>query len=831
MLARALRRARWSILWERLWPGLASLATVIGLFLALSWLGLWLWLPPIGRAVGLGAFFLLAAAAFAPLTMLRLPSRTDVLGRLDRNSGLPHRPATAIGDEIATPERDNFALALWRAHVERALRSARTLKAGLPAPRLALRDPFAVRALVAVLLVATFVAAGGERFKRVAAAFDWQGVMAPANFRIDAWISPPTYTGKPPLILQGLRPGEPVHAAAPIAVPAGSTLVIRATGISLDVAASGGLAEPSSGAQSVGPKGTEERRFVINDSGAATVRGTGAGDVRWQFTAIPDKPPTIALAKDPEAQARGSLLLLYKIEDDYGVVGAQAAFGLVPGKGTNGHPPRPLYEAPDFPLVLPQARTRNGAGQTTKDLTEHPWAGVDATMTLTARDEAGNEGKSAPFELRLPERPFAKPIARALVEQRRILALDGDAQATVLTALEALTVAPERFNMESSVYLGLRSIVWQLARAKSDDQLREVVDRMWDMAVHLEDGSMSDAEQALRAAEEALRQALERGASDEEIKRLADQLRAALDKFLQALAEQLRKNPQQLARPLDPNARQLRPQDLRNMIDRLEQMARSGAKDAARRLLQELQQMLENLQMARPGQPMDGDDDMMSSLDELGDMIRKQQQLRDRTFQQGQDQRRDRQRGQRGQQGQEGQQGDRNAMGELQQGQQALRDQLKKLMEELRKRGFGRGQQGQGEMDQLGRAGEEMGQAEGQLGEGNADGAVESQGRALEALRRGAQNLAQSMQQQGMMGPGPNGQPGRFGQPRANQETDPLGRPLRGRDYGDDTTVKVPGEIDVQRARRILEELRRRFGESFRPQLELEYIERLLRDF
>ena len=60
---------------------------------------------------------------------------------------------------------------------------------------------------------------------------------------------------------------------------------------------------------------------------------------------------------------------------------------------------------------------------------------------------------------------------------------------------------------------------------------------------------------------------------------------------------------------------------------------------------------------------------------------------------------------------------------------------------------------------------------------------------------------------------------------------DPLGRPLRGRDYGDDTTVKVPGEIDVQRARRILEELRKRFGENFRPQMELDYIERLLRRF
>ena len=153
-------------------------------------------------------------------------------------------------------------------------------------------------------------------------------------------------------------------------------------------------------------------------------------------------------------------------------------------------------------------------------------------------------------------------MARALIEQRRILALDGDAQASVLTALDALTLAPERFKMESNVYLGLRSIFWQLARAKSDDQLRDVVARMWDMAVHLEDGNVSDAEQALRAAQEALRQALERGASDEEIKRLTDQLRAALDKFLQALAEQMRKNPQQLARPLDPNARQLRPQDL-----------------------------------------------------------------------------------------------------------------------------------------------------------------------------------------------------------------------------------------------------------------------------
>ena len=606
MLQRALSRARWSIFWERLWPALAGIVTVIGLFLAVSWLGLWLWLPPIGRAIGLGAFFLLAAAAFAPLFMVRVPTAQDGLRRLDRNSGRPHRPATAIADEIAAPSEDSFATALWRAHVMRALGAAKTLKAGAPAPRVARRDPFALRALVAVLVVATFIAAGNDRLKRIAAAFDWQGVMAPSNFRIDAWVSPPTYTGKPPVILPGLRTGEPIPAAVAMSVPAGSTLVIRATGqVELDVVTTGGLEEPKSGAQKTAANGTEERRFVINDAGSASVRGVAASDVTWQFTAIPDKPPTIALAKDPEGQARGSLQLNYKLEDDYGVVGAQATFRLLKSEGTNGQPPRALFDAPDVTLALPQARTRNGVGQTIKDLTEHPWAGTDVAMTLVARDEAANEGVSAPFEFRLPERPFSKPMARALVEQRRILALDADAQARVLTALDALTIAPERFNMESNVYLGLRSIFWQLARAKTDDQLRDVVARMWDMAVNLEDGNVSDAEQALRAAEEALRQALERGATDEEIKKLTDQLRAALDKFLQALAEQMRKNPQQLARPLDPNARQVRPQDLRSMIDRLEQMARSGAKDAAKRMLQELQSMLENLQMAPP-RPADG---------------------------------------------------------------------------------------------------------------------------------------------------------------------------------------------------------------------------------
>ena len=827
VLASPLMRARWAIFWERLWPALASVGTAVGLFIVVSWLGVWLSLPPVARVVGMLILFVITAAASVPLLRLRIPTRQDALQRLDRVSGLPHRPATTVSDNMATTAGDPFSLALWSAHLDRAAEAARGLKAGLPAPRLAARDPYALRGLVLMLLVATFFAAGGDRLRRITAAFDFRGVVTPANFRVDAWVTPPLYTGKSPLLLPGLRPGEPLPAAATHAVPVGSILVVRASGTSgLDVVTQGELKEAPAAKP---PSGTEERRYSVDGTGAATIRGYG-GDVTWSFTAVPDRPPTIALSKDPETRPQGAMQLTYKIEDDYGATEAQATFKQKAVPEQAEKKTRPLYGVPQFPLVMPQARTRSAVGQTVKDLTEHPFAGSEMTMTLVAKDQAGNEGLSEPFEMKLPERPFFNPIAKSLIEQRRMIALDAETKPRVLIGLDALSIAPERFTPDTSIYLGLRSLYWNLTNARSDDDLRDVVSRMWAMAVLIEDGSMGDAAAQLRAAQEALKQALERNAGDDELKRLMDQLRAALNNFLQALAQEMRRNPDQLARPLPPNSRILRSQDLQNMLDKLEQMARSGNRDAARQMLQDLQAMLEGLQMARPGQ---GGDEDMQALNDLAEMIQRQRELRDKTFKEGQDARRDRQRGQRG---------DQNQMGQLRGDQQGLRDRLNKMLEEMRKRGLGpqpgdqpvqEGQQGNG-LDQLGRAGEAMGDAEGQLGEGNADSAVDSQGRALDALRRGAQNLAQSMQQQrgDGQGRGPGmGRPGRLGQARSGDETDPLGRPLRGREYGDDTSVKVPGEIDVQRARRVLEELRKRFGESARPQLELDYIERLLKDF
>ena len=203
------------------------------------------------------------------------------------------------------------------------------------------------------------------------------------------------------MILQGLRPGEPVQTA-PIAVPAGSVLVIRASGqVHLDVATTGGLAEPET-ARSRSSR--RHRATLRHRRRRLRHRARAASDLTWNFTAIPDRPPTIALRRS-EATPNG-LQMSYKLEDDYGVVGAQAIFKLTSRQGTNGHPPRNLYKAPEFALSLPQARTRSGVGRTTKNVNEHPWAGADVSMTLVARDEGGNEGTTEPVDLRLPERAF-----------------------------------------------------------------------------------------------------------------------------------------------------------------------------------------------------------------------------------------------------------------------------------------------------------------------------------------------------------------------------------------------------------------------------------------
>lgn len=855
-LERLVLRSRLALLWERAWPPVAALLSVAAVFLSVSWIGLWDVLPHPARAAGVALFALALLAAAVCLARIGRPGRGAALARLDRSAGLGHRPATAVDDRLAARGDDPFTRALWNLHRNEAEAAAAGIRVARPSPRLDRFDPRAGRFLIALCAVVAFFVAGPDRSDRVAAAFDWwTPAPPPPPPRVDAWIAPPAYTGRPPLFLTGTA----TASSAAFSVPVGSTLLVRTSGGEVAVHPDGRIVPapeepgarsagppasvaPGSAAGAAAPAGTaREFRFAVAGDGAMRVSGRGLDTREWAFTAVPDAPPVIELKGKPAANARNGFVMTYAVSDDYGVVGAEARYAPLPRPGQT-MPARPLYEAPKTQLALPQARMRQGEATTAADLQASPWAGATVEVRLVARDEAGQEGSSRGMTFQIPGRPFVDPLARALVEQRRDLALDAGARDRVRDAVDALSLFPERFDVPSSVFLGLRTAYWRLDMAKTDDDLRSVADYLWEMAVGIEEGDMTDAERQLRAAQEALKQALENGASDQDIKRLTDQLRQAMNEYMRELTKQLAQQPPADPRGMDPNAKVVRPQDLQRMLDRMEQLSEKGDRRAAQDMLAELNQMLNGLRNAQRAPRDQNAEAMGKMLDELGAMIRQQNQLRDKTFKEGRlgngdpsrrGQQGQRGQGQRGQPGQRGQQGEDGQGGEpgrrgdgelggLADAQRQLRQKLEQMQRQLR----GRGMPGDG----LGDAEQAMRGAEGSLGQGDPGNAVDQQGRALEALRKGAQNLASRM-----AGDDPGGEPGP-GRPSARRgdgedlDTDPLGRPSRSRNYDAGNSVKVPGEIEAQRARRVLEDIRRRLSEPTRSPEELQYLERLLEE-
>lgn len=855
-LRRLVSRARWALAWEQAWPAVWWPLAVLVSFLIVSWLGLWLDLPVPARQAGLALFGVALLLSLWPAFRVRPPPRSAALDRLDRDSGVGHRPARAVEDAIALGSDDGGSRALWALHLRRAEAAVRSLRVSRPRPDMPRQDRYALRAASLVAAVAAAFVAGPEIGSRLSAPFDWRGPVAPASlFRVDGWIDPPLYTRLPPLMID-LAAGEQRLRA-----PVGSTLVIRMAGRGEATLLPGPGLSPLKGADNQRPE-LREQRYRVAGSTELGIRSGLAGragltdGMRLVIEAIPDRVPEVAISAPPENNARGTFTLAYRAADDYGLTAAE---GLVekPAGAAGASQRRSLVPAPRITLTLPSDHRAGEEARTTVDLTDHAWAGARVRLTLVARDEVEQEGRAETIDYTLPQRPFAKPLAKALVEQRRSIVMDPDGRKPVQLALDALLIAPERFTPEWGVFLGLKAAADRYRVAKSDADLTEVADWLWTMALQIEDGDLSDAERELRAAQEQLREAIDRNAPEQEIARLTEALRQAMDKFLREFAEKMNRDgqspDQQASRTPD---RTISPDDLNRMLNEMQDAMRRGDVAEAQRLLEQLKNMMENLRTARPNSRMSDPmaREMNRQMEELDGMVREQQELRDETFRQGQQRRAQgqnrqsqRQPGQQGQRGQrqpgqsgqegeqgEGQEGAEGGQGQEGQGvgrrQQALRERLQDLQRRMRGNGM-RGEQGLGEAEGA------MRDAEGQLGQGRDGQAVDSQGRALEGLQRGRQGMAQQMQQ--MMGEnggeGEGGEPGGPGEQRGRasndpRSDDPLGRPTRSRDFSDGR-VRIPGanESAVERARRILEELRRKLGDPLRAREELDYFERLLR--
>ena len=792
--------ARAVLIWERIWPAIWPVAGLLGLFLALALFDILPLLPGWLHALLLAVLGLAAIlGAYHGLRRVALPGPGEARRRLELDSGIAHRPLQSLGDAIAAGGDDPDAARLWEIHRRRLRAQLKRLRLGAPRAGLAAVDPLALRgALVLVLVVA--VVAGrhdwpGNLERALSPRFTALAAGPPAS--LDVWVNPPAYTGQPPLFLDTARDGE-----EPLSIPTGSTILAQVQGgASTPNLTLGDQTHPftafSAEAYRVSAEVHEGDRLVIAQ-GKRTLAD-------WRLALRPDAAPTVEFLAPPGRGERGALRLNYGAGDDYGLTQVTALIRRIDN---------PKAEPIELELGLPGVGLKQADGVGYFDLTPHPWAGLAVMIRLFAEDAIGQTGESDSVLTVLPERIFNHPVARALVELRKQLTLNPDARLPVVRALSEIYQRPDHFFNDLVVALAIRAAERRLVHDRSATAVGQVQQLLWDTALHIEDGELAIAERDLREIQKALMDALAQGADDAEIQRLMDQLQNALNRFLEAMAEQLR---EQMAEggelePLPPNAQILQGKDLQRLIDQARQLAQTGSREAARDRLARLQELLENLRANPFARAMDdATRNAYRMMQDMESLLQRQEGLLNRSYQ----------RSQRGDLNDEGRARAERDGREDAIGQEGLRRELGAMMRRL------------GDIlgdfpRSLGRAEQSMREARDALGENRSGDAVGPQTRALDQLQQGLQSMADRfLEQMGNMAAGGNGQlnaaPG--------TGRDPLGRRPGSSGMEALEGVEIPDQMEIRRAREILDELRRRRGERDRPVLELDYIDRLLRQF
>lgn len=862
-MSRLRRRIAWMrrlatsvIVAERCVLALLPVLGVISLFLIASWFGLWRPMPSALKIAALVIFAFGFSVSLLSLGRFRWPTTDEIDSRLEQKSGLGHQ-AIRVQDE-APATSDPFALALWKAHQERMARRIGAIDSGGPSPDIARRDPYALRAIAVLGLVVAWSFSLSNLGGRVSDAFTFSSPedIAAAS-RIDAWLTPPAYTGAAPIYLTAQRGAmaPAPKADEPVVAPQFSVLTVRVSGPAAEEQArftpAGSdkdvlLTPDKPTAEKDAAKPAETPPASVSYTVKLARNGTFAlGAINFAFKLTPDAAPTIRFDKDPDRAANGALEIAFAASDDYGINEARAEI-----KPVDQDPKAiALFELPVFRLDVP-GNAKNVKATASRDLTEHPLSGKKVAVTLIARDAAGHESRSETRTILMPQRIFTQALAGSIAEQRQVFALDVNKVPRAMQLSEIAGFRADETIPNLSHYLMLESTRNRLRLANTVPGLEETAAYFWDVARYIEDGDLSNAEKRLRDAQQKLSEALSRNASDKEIEALMKELREAMKTYLSELAKRMG-NPENNQMANQPQ-KMLRAQDIDKMLNQLENLARSGSREEAQKLLSEMQRLLNNLQTARPqNQRQQGDNPMRDQIDRLGELMQKQQKLMEETHRLEQALRDRMQRGdprddqglnnnedpfqemtppgEDGQpqagdpKGKEQSPEDKMTADQLREALKALKERQSQLQKDLKGMEKKLSELGMKPMPGFGEAGKEMGDSADALGKSQGQRSADAQGRALEALRKGAGEMMQQLQQAG------EGQGQGMGLPGQQADgADPLGRRPGQMGADNDEQIKVPDQIDIQRAREILEEIRKRLGDGPASIIERDYLERLL---
>ena len=246
---------------------------------------------------------------------MRWPNREDAIRRVESISGIRHRPASSYEDTLTLGATDARTAALWRMHRQRLAEMLGRLRVGAPAPRTDRHDPFALRALLLLGVFVLTIIVGDSAADRLWSAFRLSPLAKGAEARLDAWITPPSYTGKPPIMLAdgGLTGARAQQERLPgtIEVPDKSVLIVRASGagmrdLALEVPGENGARRRMEAPAPANSADVMELKLEVTRSGTVSVHSSGMQVASWTFSVTPDHAPKISLTKQPERSSRAA---------------------------------------------------------------------------------------------------------------------------------------------------------------------------------------------------------------------------------------------------------------------------------------------------------------------------------------------------------------------------------------------------------------------------------------------------------------------------------------------------------------------------------------------
>ncbi len=832
MLAEAVVRAFWP-LWSVLFVALGLLMLGVQDHVAEAWV----W--GAGGVAGLAALVTLVLG----LRRMRLPGRQAAVERLDAT--LPGRPIQTTLDTQVIGAEDGASQAVWAAHQARMAKRLEAAKAVEPDLRVSQRDPFALRYVALLVLCVGALFGSLLRVQSVTTMGAGDGLVAGPTW--EGWMEPPAYTRLPAVYLKDVN--RPV-----LKTPAGSRVTLRLYG---EVGALTVTEEVSGLPAREDAEPQVSYEFDVTQSGRVAIEGPGGRD--WILSMLPDIPPSVEITGEWEASFDGEASLPFQAQDDYAVMAGSVRIELalddVDRRFGLTVDPEPR-EAVVVPLPMPISGSRAEFAETMiEDFSEHPWAQLPVTLTLQVEDAVGQTGTTEGQVLTLPGRRFFDPLAASVIEMRRDLLWSRENGKRVSQVMRAVSYLPDDLFRSPGAYLRFRTILRRLEASVevglTEPTRDELAQALWDLAIILEEGDLSSALERLRRAQDRLSEAMRNGASDEEIAELMQELREATEDYMRQLSRQAQQDGQSGDPSQSQNleSMQMTQNDLQRMMDRIQELMEQGRMAEAQQALEELRQMMENMRVTQdPSQ--NGQSQGQQAMEGLAETLREQQGLSDQAFRdlqeqfnpganqgesqqnegrsggQGRGQQHDGQGGE-GQQGQEGQSGENGeqSLGEsLADRQQALRNELGRQRQNLPGAGS---EAGDAAREALGRAEGAMDGAEDALRRGDLAEAIDRQAEAMDALREGMRNLGEAMAEQQRQ----QGDQGTAEGEQTGQQRDPLGRNSGNNGELSTNDELLQGEDVYRRARELLDEIRRRSGDNERPEVELEYLRRLLERF